>query len=273
MVGDAAPGRSTASHRARWARCASVVAVLGVVVACAGKRGASADSGQSDTGQSAGAATVSGASGASGAADTAWVALVDATASHWRGYKRQDLPAAWKVVGDTLAFTPVADTSQRGDIVTRDQYGDFELAYEWKVPPGGNSGVYYRADEDHAHGWETGPEMQVLDNKRHPDGKTPLTSAGAAYALYAPSEDVTRPAGEWNEARIVARGPHVEHWLNGKKVVEYEQGSADWQKRMKTSKFNAMPDYGKRMSGHIVLQDHGDPVWYRNIRIRRLSPG
>lgn len=267
MVVDGATRRFTAT---RWTCRAAVVAVLGVAASCSGSKGASADSGQSDTGQSAEAAAVS---GAAGAADTAWVSLVDAGASQWRGFKRQNLPAAWKVVGDTLAFTPVADTSQRGDIVTREQYGDFELAYEWKVSPGGNSGVYYRADEDHAFGWETGPEMQVLDNKRHVDGKNPLTSAGAAYALYAPSEDVTRPAGEWNEARIVARGPHVEHWLNGRKVVEYEQGSPDWQQRMKASKFNTMPDYGKRMSGHIVLQDHGDPVWFRNIRIRRLSPG
>jgi hypothetical protein len=271
MVAGGTTRRFTAT---RWTRRAAVGAMLGVVASCAGKQGASdADTGASagsDTSRSAEAPAVS---GAGGAGDTAWVALVDPGASQWRGYKRQDLPAAWKVVGDTLAFTPVADTSQRGDVVTREQYGDFELAYEWKVSPGGNSGVYYRADEDHKFGWETGPEMQVLDNKRHVDGKNPLTSAGAAYALYAPSEDVTRPAGEWNEARIVARGPHVEHWLNGKKVVEYEQGSDDWQKRMKASKFKDMPDYGTRMSGHIVLQDHGDPVWYRNIRVRRLSGG
>ena len=271
MVADGAGGRFTATRwtpRTRWMRCASVVAVLAAAASCSGSRGApAADTGQSDTGRSAEASAVS------GAADGGWVALLDSGLRHWRGYKRQDVPAAWKVVGDTLAFTPVADQRQRGDIVTREQYGDFELAYEWKVSPGGNSGVFYRADEAHEHGWETGPEMQVLDNARHQDGKNPLTSAGAAYAIYAPSADVTRPAGEWNEARIVARGPRVEHWLNGRKVVEYEQGGPDWRRRVNASKFKEMPDYGTLMSGHIALQDHGDPVWFRNVRIRRLSGG
>src|SRR5215212_5032110 len=133
MVAGGTTRRFTAT---RWTRRAAVGAMLGVVASCAGKRGdsdadTSASAAASDTSRSAEGPAVSGAGGAGGAGDTAWVALVDAGASQWRGYKRQDLPAAWKVVGDTLAFTPVADTSQRGDIVTREQYGDFEFAYEW----------------------------------------------------------------------------------------------------------------------------------------------
>jgi hypothetical protein len=187
--------------------------------------------------------------------------------ARWRGYKRDTLPAGWSAEGGVLAFTPGAGGN---DIVSRDQYGDFELALEWRVSEGGNSGIFYRATEEGKSVWETATEMQVLDNTRHVDGKNPLTSAGANYALYAPSADATRPVGEWNEARIVARGPRVEHWLNGQKVVEYEQGSADWQARVRQSKFKDLPLYGKSMRGHIVLQDHGDRVWFRNVRVREL---
>jgi hypothetical protein len=210
-----------------------------------------------------------------GPAEGGWVALFDGRdLSHWRGYRRQDVPAGWTVEGDTLAFAPNDDPRARGDIVTREQYADFELVLEWRVSPAGNGGVFYRAGEDREHVWETGPEMQLLDNAGHADGRNPLTSAGALYALYAPAADVTRAVGEWNEARIVARGAHVEHWLNGRRIVEYELGSADWQRRVRESKFGAMPDYGRRAAGHIALQDHGDPLWYRDIRIRSLSePG
>ncbi|MCR4342259.1 MAG: DUF1080 domain-containing protein [Gemmatimonadaceae bacterium] len=198
-----------------------------------------------------------------------WTALFDGSGlDHWRGYHREDLPSGWRVEDSVLAFVPGADG---GDIVSRDQYGDFELTLEWRISEGGNSGIFYRAAEQRDNVWETGPEMQVLDNARHVDGRSPLTSAGANYGLYAPAEDVTRPPGEWNEVRIVARGAHVEHWLNGRKLLEYEQGSPEWQERVRQSKFATMPDYGRQLRGYIALQDHGDRVWYRNIRIRRLG--
>jgi hypothetical protein len=201
-----------------------------------------------------------------------WQMLFDGTdLSQWRGYRRQDLPAAWHVEGGTLAFAPTNVEASRGDLVTRDEYGDFELTLDWKVSPGGNSGIMYRVTEDAERTYETGPEYQVLDNTRHPDGKNPLTSAGADYGLYAPTADVTRPVGEWNAVRIVARGAHVEHWLNGQKVVEYELWSPDWEAKVKASKFAAWPGYGRARRGHIALQDHGNPVWFRNIRIRRLD--
>ncbi len=115
--------------------------------------------------------------------------------------------------------------------------------------------------------------MQVLDNAEHPDGRDPRTSAGSCYALYAPARDVTQPVGLFNRARIVVRGPHVEHWLNGEKIVEYERGSPDWEARVKASKFAQLPAHGRTPRGRIALQDHGDRASYRNIRIRPLAGG
>ena len=128
--------------------------------------------------------------------------------------------------------------------------------------------MMFHVTEDHGAPWETGPEYQVLDNAGHHDGDDPLTSAGSDYALYAPDDDATNPPGEWNQARLVVRGSHVEHWLNGSKLLEYELWSDDWKARVAASKFAAMPDYGSRAKGHIVLQDHGDRVAYRNLSIK-----
>lgn len=185
----------------------------------------------------------------------------------WRGWRRDDLPRGWAVANGLIAFTPGTDG---GDIATREEYSDFELRLDWMVEPGGNSGIFFRASEERNYPWETGPEMQVLDDLRHPDGRNEITSAGSDYAMHARSRDVVRPAWEWNEVRIIAKGKEVSYWLNGYKVVEYIIGSEDWNRRKAASKFATMPDYGMKDSGRIVLQDHGDRVWYRNIRIRRL---
>lgn len=198
-----------------------------------------------------------------------WIVLFDGTdLSHWRGYRQPEPPQAWSVDGDVLAFTPGAPG---GDLMTREQFGAFELELQWRVSEGGNSGILYRATEDYENVWESAPEMQVLDDARHADGQSPLTSAGANYALYPAEVDAVRPVGDWNRVRIIARGHHVEHWLNGHKVVEYELGSPDWQERVAASKFASMPGYGRAVRGHIALQDHGDAVWYRHIRIRPLE--
>lgn len=200
---------------------------------------------------------------------TEWVTLFGGDdLSQWRGYRRDDVPTGWSVEDGTLAFTP---GGEGGDIITRDQFGDFELELEWKISPGGNSGIFYRGTEAYDNVWESAPEMQVLDNSRHVDGGDPLTSAGAAYGLYPATTDASRPVGEWNRVRIVARGNHAEHWLNGQKVAEYELDSPDWKERVAQSKFQTMPGYGQARRGHIALQDHGDPVWYRNVRIRALD--
>ncbi len=183
----------------------------------------------------------------------------------WRGFRQADLPGGWQ-----LADGELSRLGSGGDIVTVDQYEDFELELEWKVAPGGNSGIFFHVTEDHEYVWQTGPEMQVLDNEAHQDGLDPRTSAGANYALHAPIDDVSNPAGEWNHVRLVVEGPHVQHWLNGVLLLEYDLWSPDWEARVAASKFDGMPNYGRARSGHIALQDHGDVVWYRNISIRPL---
>ena len=196
-----------------------------------------------------------------------WKLLFDGkTTKGWRGYGKDSFPAGWVVKDDCLVRV-----GPGGDIVTVDEYDDFELKVDWRICAAGNSGIFFRVDESVGWAWETGPEMQVLDNTEHYDGKNPKTSAGSNYALHAPVRDVTKPVGLFNQARIVARGSHVEHWLNGVKVVEYELGSPEWEALVAGSKFAQWPKYGRMRKGHIVLQDHGDQVWYRNIKIRPLS--
>jgi hypothetical protein len=187
----------------------------------------------------------------------------------WRGFRRDDVPGGWSAVEATLAYTPDVES---GDIITRERFTDFDLRLEWRVGPAGNSGIMFGVSEENRRTYESGPEMQVLDNAGHRDGRNPLTAAGSNYGLHAPAADVTRPVGEWNEARIVRRGPHIEHWLNGTKVVEYELGTAEWKAMVAETKFAEWPDYGLHAEGHIALQDHGDPVSFRNLRIRRLDP-
>src|SRR6202022_3657427 len=131
--------------------------------------------------------------------------------------------------------------------------------------------IIYRIDDSDEKTYMTGPEMQVLDDARHADGQSRLTSAGAAYGLYAAPVGVVKPAGEWNSVRLLVNGNHVEHWLNGTKVVEYELLSPDWEAKVQASKFKEWPGYGRAKSGRIGLQDHGDTVAFRNIRIRVLS--
>jgi len=193
-----------------------------------------------------------------------WTLLFDGeTTDGWRGFQQDSMHSGWQVVDGNLTRVAAG-----GDIVTVDQYDDFELSLEWMVEPGGNSGVLYHVTEEAERTFETGPEMQVLDDAGHADGQARLTAAGSNYALYPAPAGVVKPAGEWNQARIVAEGPHVEHWLNGVKVVEYELWSPDWEARVADSKFAQWPGYGLAERGHIALQDHGDRVSYRNIKIR-----
>ncbi len=186
--------------------------------------------------------------------------------TEWRAYGGTGVPPTWQVSGDDISHTPGG-----GDLVSVETFGNFELAFDWRIASGGNSGIMYRVDESAGVAHASGPEYQILDNEGHPDGKSPLTSAASAYALYAPAEDLTRPAGEWNSGRILVDGTHVEHWLNGTKVVEYEIGSADFDARVAESKFAEFPRYGKVQEGRISLQDHNSPVDYRNMRVRLLS--
>jgi hypothetical protein len=195
-----------------------------------------------------------------------WKILFDGKSlDAWRVYKQPTVSAGWKIENGLLARV-----GEAGDLITKEQFGDFELELEWKIAEGGNSGIFFRGTEDSETIWHGAPEMQILDNARHADGKNPLTSAGSNYAVNAPVRDVSKPIGQWNSVRLIAKGTHVEQWLNGVKVVEYELFSPDWTERVKKSKFVKYPQYGKAMRGHIGLQDHGNPVWFRNIRIRPL---
>lgn len=195
--------------------------------------------------------------------------LAEKDLSMFRGYKQEEIGAGWSIDGKYLHF----DGSGGGDIVTKDTFKDFDLQFEWKISEGGNSGVMYRVSLGDNAPYISGPEYQILDDEAHADGKNPQTSAGSLYALYAPEEDKTKPAGTWNKSRIVVENNKVTHYLNNAKVVEFELGSDDWNERVAESKFKSWEKFGKNEEGHIAFQDHGNEVWYRNIRIKPLDSG
>jgi hypothetical protein len=203
-----------------------------------------------------------------------WVTLFDGGATDlWRGFRRDHFPAdGWSVEGDAL--TPLTDGTVI-DLITRRQYRDYELELEWRVAPRGNSGLFVHVTEEHPHVWHTGPEIQLLDDEQHPDGQEPRTSAGSIFDLLAPQDKVLRPAGDYNLARLVVRGPHIVHYLNGRKILDFDLTSPEFQRLVAESKFAEMPDFARRHGGHIALQ-HASvsplkaPVWFRNIRIREL---
>ncbi|MGO8857450.1 MAG: DUF1080 domain-containing protein [Steroidobacteraceae bacterium] len=197
----------------------------------------------------------------------AWRDLFDGTNTDaWRGWISGILPAGWHVVDGALSKDGKVE-----DLVTREQFGNFELELEWKIGKTGNSGVFYRGTREYEHIYWSAPEYQLLDDVNAPDGRSPLTSTAAAYGLYAAPAGVVKPFGEWNTTRILVDGTHVEHWLNGRKVVAYELGSPDWKAKVAASKFSAYPDYGLAKRGFIGIQgDHPGTLALRRIRIREL---
>ena len=200
------------------------------------------------------------------AADTAagWRLLFDGKSiDHWRGYRQKAVPRGWQAIDG--AITRVGGST---DLVSIEEYGSFDFRFDWMVEPGGNSGVMYHVLETEESTYHTGPEYQILDNARHSDGQSPFTSAGACHSLYAPPKDVSRPANNWNESRIVINGPHVEHWLNGVKVAAYELWSAEWNAKVAASKFNEWKKFGLAKRGRIALQQHDSRVSYRNLKIK-----
>lgn len=197
-----------------------------------------------------------------------WKPLFDGTSlDAWRGYETEEIGPGWKIVNGALHLD-----GRGGDIVTKEEFGDFELAFEWGVAEKSNSGVMYRVGLGDRASYLTGPEYQILDDGGHADGQNELTSAASLYALYAPMNKQLFPLHHWNCARIVVVGNHVEHWLNGVKVVEAEIGSADWKSRIANSKFKEWDRFATLPQGRICLQDHGDKVWFRNICIRTIHP-
>lgn len=192
----------------------------------------------------------------------------------WRGYMKDHLPSRWKVEDGIIHFDPGAE-GEGGDIVYEKEFSDFHLKLEWKISEGGNSGIFYLGKEGDGPIYYTAPEMQVLDNLKHPDakkGKDGNRQAGSLYDLIPAVPQNFRGAGEWNQVEIIHKNGHVIHIQNGEKVVEYQTGTADWRERVAGSKFPALnPNWAELATkGYIGLQDHGDDVWYRNIWIKEL---
>jgi hypothetical protein len=217
-------------------------------------------------GACAGIASASAANGLTSAEQHAgWKSLFDgATLRGWRGLKNETPGSGWKSSDGELTTAGHAE-----DLVTVDEFGDFELRLEWKVGKGANSGIIYRVDMSEPTTFETGPEYQLLDDRNARE--TAVHRAGALYDLVPPAKDCTRPFGQWNEARIAVRGWRIEHWLNGEKIVDLDLASPEGRKLISGSKFQTMPKFATLLRGHIALQDHGDPVSFRHIRIRQLN--
>ena len=193
----------------------------------------------------------------------------DITATeNWRNYRADTISAMWQMEDGQLVLTGGGG----GDLVTKKQYDDFELELEWKISEGGNSGLFFNVIESDTldRVYHSGPEYQLLDDERHPDAKIRKHRTGDNYDVQQATTEVANPAGEWNTTRLVVEGDQVEHYLNGQKIVTYELGSSAWADSVANSKFTQFPAYGKAEKGHLALQDHGDKVWFRNIRVKEL---
>lgn len=193
-----------------------------------------------------------------------WRLLFDGeTTNGWRGFRKEGFPEGWEVANGTIHHVKGG-----GDLITVDQFANFELQLDWMVTPGTNSGLMYRVSEEASPSWHSGPEIQILDEPEPQFGKN---SCGSMYDLYPPGENKqVNPAGEWNHFRLLLDGDHAEHWLNGQWILTYTIGDADWQRRVQASKFAPLPLFGKQPSGHLCLQDHGHELWFRNVKIREL---
>nr|MCS5571458.1 DUF1080 domain-containing protein [Pseudomonadales bacterium] len=200
-------------------------------------------------------------------AESGWVSLFDGESPRgWRGYRKDAFPTqGWNIEDGWLQ---VMASGGGGDIVTIDQYDDFELELEWKAPEGANSGVMYLANENNGASYFSAPEYQIFGDAD--PTSTGNTSAGSLYALFSPMNKKLNSAGAVNHTRIVHCAGNVEHWLNGVLVCRANIGSVDWNQRVAASKFAAWSDFGTVKKGHIVLQEHGHDVWFRSIRIREI---
>lgn len=194
----------------------------------------------------------------------------------WKAFNKDSISDQWKVENGAISFTPAEGEREKTEnLISEEEFESFELSLEWKISEGGNSGIMWAVQEEEKYNepYLTGPEIQVLDNERHPDAKNgPNRTAGALYDMVPPSEDATKPAGEWNKETIHIDYEANEGWveLNGKKVTEFPVKGEEWKNMVSKSKFSEWEGFGATQKGHIALQDHGDKVWYRNIKIKQL---
>ena len=207
-----------------------------------------------------------------------WTLLFDGkSTTGWRNFKSDKIGKAWKVMDGALTLDAANKKEWQvidgGDIVTDKEFENYELKLDWKIEACGNSGIIFNVVEDpkYEYVWKTGPEMQVLDNSCHPDAKIIKHQAGNLYDLIESTTVSVRPAGEWNQARIISNKGHLELWLNNIKQVETEMFTPEWIAMIKGSKFKNELDFGMARKGHIALQDHGNQVWFRNIKIKTLK--
>lgn len=204
-----------------------------------------------------------------------WQLLFDGnTTAGWHTYLQKDVSPSWKISDNALMLDTDAkkNGAPSGDLVTNTEYENYELTLEWKISEGGNSGVIFGVHEDPQYKatYLTGPEMQVLDDAKHPDGKITKHNSGDLYDLKKSEKNAVKPVGEWNEAKIRKKDGHLTFWLNGVKTVETTMGSPEWAQLVSNSKFKSWKGFGQHAKGHIALQDHGNQVWYRNIKIHTL---
>lgn len=205
--------------------------------------------------------------------DTAWVSLFDGqTLQGWHAYGQSAAGSAWNVDSGAIHLDP-SKKEGRGDLVTDQEFGNFDLELDWKISKNGNSGIIFYVQEDttkYKNTYNSGVEMQVLDNAGHPDAKIIKHRAGDIYDLITSSPETVKPAGEWNHVEIRSENGKLDCYLNGTQVISTELWTDEWKKLVANSKFKDMPGFGTFKTGHIALQDHGDEVWYKNIRIKRL---
>lgn len=251
------------------------IAIVGFLIACAQKK-------QEGESQEPAMNTLSAEEEAEG-----WMLLFDGQSmEHWTGLGRDHIPAEhWVIEEGTIKKVPSGEVPvaadgqplEGGDIMTKETFENFEFTWEWKISPGGNSGIKYNVSEEMSTANEPvhaalGFEYQILDDERHPDGEDPTHRAGGLYDLIPPNDKKQlKPVAEWNQSRLIYDGMHIEHWLNGEKVVETDIDSEQFQQLWEASKYSSIPAFPEKRDGHIVLQDHKDAVWYRNLKIRRLA--